>query len=423
MRQLLQNAFGKLTRLKPLDSFSLAAAKATHLPLDIPIEEERKQDYDSRHYYPVRLGEILHDKYQVVVKVGFGAGSTVWLARNLQRFNFKERYAILKVSTSHADCAPEEAHQELRLSRQIASAKPAHPGLEYIRLVQGSFTISGPARPHLCLVYVPMREPLWLLQRRTTDGRYSFGLLAYTTKFLLTGLSYLHNECSIIHTGGSFTNVLVGLEKTLSLDDIVADEINSPSPRKMLPDRTIYLSRNDFGHPKSTPGRPKITDFDTAVQMTGSQKTFSHPIQPNCYRAPEVILGAPWSYPVDIWNLGAMLWDLLEGKALFDGSDSNRNGEYSSHAHLAQVIDLLGPPPKELLARGAKAGLHFNSGGEFMARCNVRPRKLVDTVSTIGGAEKEDFLRFASRMLEWLPERRATALELLDDPWMRSLPG
>ena len=48
-------------------------------------------------------------------------------------------------------------------------------------------------------------------------------------------------------------------------------------------------------------------------------------------------------------------------------------------------------------------------------------RGLSDTVTTIGGEEKEEFLRFASRMLQWLPERRATAQELLDDPWMRSL--
>jgi serine/threonine-protein kinase SRPK3 len=66
----------------------LEAASATHLPLDIPIEEERRKDYDPRHFYPVKLGEIFHDKYEVVVKVGFGGGSTVWLARNLQRYVF-----------------------------------------------------------------------------------------------------------------------------------------------------------------------------------------------------------------------------------------------------------------------------------------------------------------------------------------------
>jgi len=87
MRQLLQIVFGKLTRVNPL-GLSFAAANARHLPLDVPIEEERRQDYDPRHFYPVKLGEIFHDKYEVVVKVGFGGGSTVWLARNLKRYVF-----------------------------------------------------------------------------------------------------------------------------------------------------------------------------------------------------------------------------------------------------------------------------------------------------------------------------------------------
>ena len=53
---------------------------------------------------------------------------------------------------------------------------------------------------------------------------------------------------------------------------------------------------------------------------------------------------------------------------------------------------------------------------------SINPRRgLSDTVTTIGGEEKEELLRFASRMLQWLPESRATAQELLDDPWMRSL--
>ena len=84
---VLQIAFAQLTRVKPL-RLSLAAANATHLPLDVPIEEERRKDYDSRHFYPVKLGEVFHDKYEVVVRVGFGGGSTVWLARNLHRYVF-----------------------------------------------------------------------------------------------------------------------------------------------------------------------------------------------------------------------------------------------------------------------------------------------------------------------------------------------
>ena len=48
-----------------------------------------------------------------------------------------------------------------------------------------------------------------------------------------------------------------------------------------------------------------ITDFGLAVE--GSQ-THYHPIQPDSFRAPEVILGAGWKYSADIWNLGALVW-------------------------------------------------------------------------------------------------------------------
>ena len=66
------------------------------------------------------------------------------------------------------------------------------------------------------------------------------------------------------------------------------------------------------------------------------------------------------------------MWDLLEGKALFDGADSTLDGEYTSQAHLAQVINLLGPPPKELLARGTKTNLHFNTGGASCYRQTIQ---------------------------------------------------
>lgn len=34
------------------------------------------------------------------------------------------------------------------------------------------------------------------------------------------------------------------------------------------------------------------------------------------------------------------------------------------------------------------------------------------------GREEEDFIRFMKSMLTWLPEKRKTAKELLDDPWL-----
>lgn len=46
---------------------------------------------------------------------------------------------------------------------------------------------------------------------------------------------------------------------------------------------------------------PKLADFGLATQ---GDIVHLHPIQPNVYRAPEVILGAGWTCSAVIWNLG-----------------------------------------------------------------------------------------------------------------------
>jgi serine/threonine-protein kinase SRPK3 len=47
------------------------------------LEEEKTPYYRPDRFYPTRLGEILNQRYQVVTKLGYGSGSTVWLARDL----------------------------------------------------------------------------------------------------------------------------------------------------------------------------------------------------------------------------------------------------------------------------------------------------------------------------------------------------
>lgn len=48
------------------------------------VEEERLPSYNRNHYYPMRMGEVLKDRYRVVAKLGYGASSTVWLCRDLR---------------------------------------------------------------------------------------------------------------------------------------------------------------------------------------------------------------------------------------------------------------------------------------------------------------------------------------------------
>jgi hypothetical protein len=50
---------------------------------DVKVEEERLPFYQRQNYYPMRIGQIVQDQFQVVAKLGFGTTSTVWLSRDL----------------------------------------------------------------------------------------------------------------------------------------------------------------------------------------------------------------------------------------------------------------------------------------------------------------------------------------------------
>ena len=48
------------------------------------IEEERLPFYNPEDYYPVRIGMVFEQRYQIVAKLGYGTSSTVWLSHDLR---------------------------------------------------------------------------------------------------------------------------------------------------------------------------------------------------------------------------------------------------------------------------------------------------------------------------------------------------
>jgi len=49
-----------------------------------PIEEELLPGDRLRYFHPTQAGEVLDGRFKTIAKLGFGAGSTVWLAENLK---------------------------------------------------------------------------------------------------------------------------------------------------------------------------------------------------------------------------------------------------------------------------------------------------------------------------------------------------
>lgn len=95
---------------------------------------------------------------------------------------------------------------------------------------------------------------------------------------------------------------MFGIADDSVFSDFEQNELQDPCPRKELDGRTIYTSRKLRMPKRLDP--PVLCDFGSAVL---GDEEHSEDIQPDIYRAPEVILEAPWTYSVDIWNVGCMV--------------------------------------------------------------------------------------------------------------------
>jgi serine/threonine-protein kinase SRPK3 len=101
-------------------------------------------------------------------------------------------------------------------------------------------------------------------------------------------------------------NILLGLVDSSIVEQLDTKEIAASSLYKSVNGYNLYKSVN-FGIPTKF-GRPIQCDFSLA---RNGQVEHCHDIQPDPYRAPEVILEMPWGYAVDIWNIGVMVRDFL----------------------------------------------------------------------------------------------------------------
>nr|XP_040017549.1 SRSF protein kinase 2-like [Gasterosteus aculeatus aculeatus] len=133
--------------------------------------------------------------------------------------------------------------------------------------------------------------------------------------------------------------------------------------------------------------RVKIADLGNACWV---HKHFTEDIQTRQYRSIEVLIGAGYSTPADIWSTACMTFELATGDYLFEphsGEDYSRDE------------------------------------GELRHITKLKPWSLFDVLVEKYGWAQEDasnFTHFLLPMLEMVPEKRASAGECLNHPWLNS---
>jgi serine/threonine protein kinase len=79
----------------------------------------------------------------------------------------------------------------------------------------------------------------------------------------------------------------------------------------------------------------KLVDFGTSC-FEGKQ--IYQYLQSRYYRAPEIILRQPYSFPIDMWSVGCLLAELRTGEPLFAGT--------SDVEQLMYFVNAIGMPMK-----------------------------------------------------------------------------
>jgi serine/threonine-protein kinase SRPK1 len=160
----------------------------------------------------------------------------------------------------------------------------------------------------------------------------------------------------------------------------------------------------------------KIADLGNACWVN---RHFTEDIQTRQYRSLEVLLGAGYGTSADIWSTACMAFELATGDYLFEsysGQDYTRDED-----HLAHIIELLGEIPRRIAMSGKHSRQFFNKKCELRHITELKPWGLFEVLTEKydwSDTEAQEFTSFLLPMLDFDPNRRATAAECLKHPWL-----
>ena len=249
----------------------------------------------------------------MVKKLGSGAFAQVWQCKDLK----ETKQVAVKVLKSDS-VVRDTGEEEVEILRSLKKS-----GKENLLEILDDFVEDGPNGKHICIV-------MELLGPCLLDCLPPVGMCLHNVKQVthqvLTGLEYLHTQAKIIHTDVKPENVLlsnncgaIGLEN--EVDGI----------------------------------RVKLADLGCALRV---DETYPAIVGTSEYRAPELLLEAPYDIEIDIWATACLAFELATGNYLFKPDSSGR--VLKEEMHLALMTKVLGPVPQGMVESGRAGRSCYN---------------------------------------------------------------
>jgi len=342
---------------------------------------------DVEGYYRAKLGELLDDGRYEVTETNFGKGvfSSVLKAKDLKSSSF----VAIKIIRNN-ETMRKASKTEIAILKKLSDRDPEHK--KHVVQFHRSFEFRG----HVFLVFEKLAMNLREAAKKFgRDVGISISAVRVYARQLFVALMHLQ-KCGIVHADIKPDNVLVN------------DQLN------VL----------------------KICDFGSAIFNADNELTPY--LASRFYRAPEVVLGLPYSFPIDLWAVGCCLYELYVGKICFPGKSNNEMLKY--------FVEMKGAVPKKVLRKAAFKEKHFDREenlriaevdkvtGKTMFRVfdsNTLSANKTGHLESILSAVcvehgGDDFERKKVRQLSDLlekifildPERRITASECLQHPFI-----
>ncbi|KAJ5132749.1 hypothetical protein N7448_006907 [Penicillium atrosanguineum] len=358
-----------------------AHASATAVPQAQELDISMMDNWDDPEgYYNTRLGELINGRYHVKQVLGKGMFSSV-----VRALDEKTGQLVAVKIIRQNDTMRKAGMKEIGILEQLHEADPEDK--KHVIKFERYFDHKG----HLCMVFenlsMNLRE---LLKKYGRDvGLNLHAIRAYAQQIFL-GLSLLR-KCNILHADLKPDNLLVNENRNLL----------------------------------------KVCDLGSA--SSASDNEITPYLVSRFYRAPEVMLGIPFDYAIDVWSIGCTLFELYTGKILFTGRNNNQM--------LRAIMECRGKYPPKLLRRGSLAHMHFDDMLNFHSieedRITGRPvTRIMDFKKperdlktrlmgkgTRGMADSDAkdltlFVDFLDRCLTLNPEKRCTPADALKHPFL-----
>lgn len=335
---------------------------------------------DAEGYYSTILGELIEDRYHVTQNLGRGMFSSVVRATDGR----SGKPVAIKIVRNN-ETMRKAGIKEIDILKDIAANDPEDK--KHLIRLQRSFDHKG----HLCMVFenlsMNLRE---VLKKFGRDVGINIKAIRAYSQQLFMGLGLLR-KCQYIHADLKPDNILVNEARSA----LKICDLGSASP---------------------------ITENATAPYLVS-----------RFYRAPEVILGIPYDYGIDMWSIGCTLFELYTGKILFTGRNNN--------GMLRAIMECRGKFPHKLLRRGALTYEYFDDLLNFRAQeidkvtgrtiiklidIKAKPvrdlrSRLIPKDKRLSDQERKELDLFADlldKCLDLRPEKRITPNDALKHPFI-----